>query len=62
MHLRERQKHFTPREWVVLSSQPADLSRTQRGIVEQMDGPPAEIVAKLELKPVVLATSTSTET
>jgi hypothetical protein len=48
MHLRERQKHFTPREWVVLSSQPADLSRTQRGIVEQMDGPPAEIVAKLE--------------
>jgi dihydrofolate reductase len=32
---------------VVLSSQPLDLSSVRGGMVEQMDGPPAEIVAKL---------------
>jgi dihydrofolate reductase len=32
---------------VVLSSRPVDLSAVRGGIVEQMSGPPAEIVAKL---------------
>jgi dihydrofolate reductase len=32
---------------VVLSSQPVDLSAARGGVVEQMAGPPAEIVAKL---------------
>ena len=32
---------------VVLSSQPVDLSIVREGRVEHMDGPPAEIVAKL---------------
>jgi dihydrofolate reductase len=32
---------------VVLSSQPIDLSAVRGGVVEQMAGPPAEIVAKL---------------
>lgn len=32
---------------VVLSSQPLDLSSVRGGVVEQMGGPPAEIVAKL---------------
>ncbi|MGB7147630.1 MAG: dihydrofolate reductase family protein, partial [Terriglobales bacterium] len=32
---------------VVLSSKPIDLSSARGGIVEQMAGPPAEIVAKL---------------
>jgi dihydrofolate reductase len=32
---------------VVLSSQPVDLSAARGGIVEQMAGPPAEIVSKL---------------
>src|SRR5580700_6757782 len=32
---------------VVLSSRPLDLSAARRALVEQMDGPPAEIVAKL---------------
>jgi dihydrofolate reductase len=32
---------------VVLSSQPLDLSVVRGGVVEQMAGPPAEIVAKL---------------
>lgn len=32
---------------VVLSSQPIDFSRVRGGVVEQMAGPPAEIVAKL---------------
>ena len=34
---------------VVLSSQPIDLSAAPGGIVEQMAGPPAEIVSKLAL-------------
>jgi dihydrofolate reductase len=33
---------------VVLSSQPVDLSRAYGGIVEQMSGAPADIVAQLE--------------
>jgi dihydrofolate reductase len=32
---------------VVLSSRPLDLSAARGGVVEQMDGPPAEIVSKL---------------
>jgi dihydrofolate reductase len=32
---------------VVLSSRPVDLSAVRGGVVEQMSGPPAEIVAKL---------------
>jgi dihydrofolate reductase len=32
---------------VVLSSRPVDLSRVRNGVVEQMSGEPAEIVAKL---------------
>ena len=32
---------------VVLSSRPVDLSAVRGGVVEQMAGPPAEIVAKL---------------
>jgi len=32
---------------VVLSSRPVDLSAVRRGVVEQMAGPPAEIVSKL---------------
>ncbi len=32
---------------VVLSSQPVDLSAARGGVVEHMDGPPAEIVSKL---------------
>jgi dihydrofolate reductase len=32
---------------VVLSSRPVDLSAVRGGVVEQMGGPPAEIVAKL---------------
>jgi dihydrofolate reductase len=32
---------------VVLSSRPIDLSAAGKGVVEQMDGPPAEIVAQL---------------
>jgi len=32
---------------VILSSRPLDLSAVQNGVVEQMAGPPAEIVAKL---------------
>jgi len=32
---------------VVLSSRPVDLSAAAGGIVEQMDGPPAEIVSRL---------------
>jgi dihydrofolate reductase len=32
---------------VVLSSRPVDLSAVRRGVVEQMEGPPAEIVSKL---------------
>jgi dihydrofolate reductase len=32
---------------VVLSSQPVDLSAVRGGVVEQMSGPPAEIVSKL---------------
>ncbi len=32
---------------VVLSSRPVDLSAARRGVVEQMAGPPAEIVSKL---------------
>ena len=33
---------------VVLSSRPLDLSKVRGGVVEQMDGPPARIVARLE--------------
>src|SRR4029077_16992952 len=32
---------------VVLSSRPVDLSRARGGVVEQMAGPPADIVSKL---------------
>ncbi len=32
---------------VVLSSQPLDFSNVREGTIEQMDGPPAEIVSKL---------------
>jgi|ERR1700728_817450 len=32
---------------VVLSSRPVDLSKVRGGVVEQMGGPPAEIVSKL---------------
>src|SRR5580700_7749881 len=32
---------------VVLSSRPVDLSAVRGGVVEQMSGPPAEVVAKL---------------
>jgi dihydrofolate reductase len=32
---------------VVLSSRPLDLSAARGGVVEQMDGPPSEIVSKL---------------
>lgn len=32
---------------VVLSSRPLDLSAVKGGVVEQMDGPPAEIVSRL---------------
>jgi dihydrofolate reductase len=37
---------------VVLSSQPLDLSKATGGVVEQMAGPPAEIVAKLAARGV----------
>jgi dihydrofolate reductase len=37
---------------VVLSSRPVDFSRVSGGIVEQMAGPPAEIVAKLAARGV----------
>ncbi len=37
---------------VVLSSQPLDLSPARGGVVEQMAGPPAEIVAKLAARGV----------
>jgi dihydrofolate reductase len=37
---------------VVLSSEPLDLSAAGRGVVEQMAGPPAEIVAKLAARGV----------
>lgn len=35
---------------VVLSSRPLDLSKVRGGVVEQMSGPPAEIVARLEAR------------
>ncbi len=37
---------------VVLSSRPLDLSTVREGVVEQMAGPPAEIVAKLAARGV----------
>jgi dihydrofolate reductase len=37
---------------VVLSSQPIDFSRVRGGVVEQMAGPPVEIVAKLAARGV----------
>ena len=37
---------------VVLSSRPVDLSAVRGGVVEQMAGPPAEIVAKLAARGV----------
>ncbi len=39
------QKHV-----VVLSSRPLDFSKVRGGVVEQMSGPPAEIVAKLSAR------------
>lgn len=38
---------YGDRRVVVLSSKPVDLSAARGGVVEQMGGPPAEIVAKL---------------
>lgn len=35
---------------VVLSSRPLDLSKVRGGVVEQMGGPPAEIVRRLEAR------------
>jgi len=39
--------HYGDKRVVVLSSRPVDLSAARGGVVEQMAGPPAEIVAKL---------------
>ncbi len=39
--------HYGDKRVVVLSSRPVDLSAACGGVVEQMAGPPAEIVAKL---------------
>jgi len=38
---------YADKRVVVLSSRPVDLSRAKGGVVEQMAGPPAEIVAQL---------------
>jgi dihydrofolate reductase len=39
--------HYGDKRVVVLSSRPVDLSAARGGVVEQMAGPPAEIVSKL---------------
>src|SRR5438270_1082197 len=39
--------HYGDKRVVVLSSRPVDLSAARGGVVEQMAGPPAQIVAKL---------------
>jgi dihydrofolate reductase len=39
--------HYGDKRVVVLSSRPVDLSAARGGVVEQMAGPPPEIVAKL---------------
>ena len=39
--------HYGSKRVVILSSRPVDLSAVRRGVVEQMGGPPAEIVSKL---------------
>ena len=39
--------HYGDKRVVVLSSRPVDLSAARGGVVEQLAGPPAEIVAKL---------------
>lgn len=38
----------TAKRVVVLSSRPVDLSAVRGGVVEQMAGPPAQIIAKLD--------------
>ena len=39
--------HYGSKRVVILSSRPVDLSAARGGVVEQMGGPPAEIVSKL---------------
>ena len=39
--------HYGSKRVVILSSRPADLSAVRGGVVEQMGGPPEEIVSKL---------------
>ncbi len=39
--------HYGSKRVVILSSRPVDLSAVRGGVVEQMGGPPAEIVSKL---------------
>lgn len=39
--------HYGSKRVVILSSHPVDLSAARGGVVEQMGGPPAEIVSKL---------------